>query len=102
MAAWRPGSSLGLEPDLLRALELQDLARLVGARDLQAQAFDDLAHLAALLRVAFRECSSSEPQAVLEADAHVAAEPRRDCRDAQLVPPGAQHRPLVVVAEEPV
>src|SRR6185369_18016514 len=34
-----------LELDLRRALELQDLARLGRARDLKAEAFDDLADL---------------------------------------------------------
>src|SRR5690242_13461639 len=61
------------EPDLVAALELQHLARLVRARDGEAEPFDDLAHRAHLLRVALGELAGAEPERVLEADADVAA-----------------------------
>src|SRR2546430_3622341 len=46
--------------------------------------------------------SPAEPQAVLQADAHVAAHHRRHRGDEHLVAPGAEHRPQVGVAEKAV
>src|SRR5581483_3390748 len=82
-------SAIGSERDLVAALELQNLAGLVGGGDLEAQSLDDLAHLRHLLGVALGEAAGTQPQRVLEADAHVAAHGGGLRGDGHLVAPGA-------------
>ena len=76
--------------------------RIVGRRDLEPQPLDDLPRRAHLRGIRLGELAGSEPQAVLEPDAHVAAHRRRLRGDRQLVAAGAEHAPAVLVAEEPV
>src|SRR5262245_14019616 len=51
----------GSERHLVAALQLQDFAGLVATCDVEAQAFDDLAHLADLLSVTARELARADP-----------------------------------------
>src|SRR5256885_3043173 len=61
------------EIHLVAALEHQDFARLIGRRDLEAEALDDLTRLGDLLRVRLRELAGPDPERVFQAHAHVAA-----------------------------
>src|SRR5450755_4005826 len=94
--------SAGSESHRRAALELQDLAGLVRGGDDETHSLDDLPHGADLRGVRLRELAGSEPQAVLQADAYVAAHRRRHGRDRQLVPSRAQHAPPVLVAEQAI
>ena len=60
-------------------LSCQDLARLVGRRDLQAEPLDDLARLRHLLGVDFGQPARADPQAVLEPDPDIAAHAPPPC-----------------------
>ena len=55
-----------------------------------------------LLGIASGEPAGPGPQRILEPDAHVAAHGGRHRGDRHLVAAGAQDRPAVVVAEQPV
>src|SRR4051812_48517440 len=88
--------------DLVAALEPKDLAGVVGACDLGAKPLDDLAHLGDLFGARFGEFALADPQRILEPDADVAAERDGLRGDRQLRPAGAEHRPVVVAAEQPV
>src|SRR6185312_11377129 len=81
-------------------LQPEDLARVVGRRDLEAQALDDLPHLADLLGIRGRELAGPDPYRILEADAHVAAHRGRHGGDRHLIATGAEHRPAIVLAAE--
>src|SRR5262245_6775337 len=61
------------ERDAIAALELEHRARVVGRRDLAAQAFDNPPHAPHLMRVGFREPARAVPERILEPDPHVAA-----------------------------
>src|SRR6185437_2939163 len=87
---------------LISALERKNLARLVGRRDLVAKAFENLAHLRDLLGVRLGEPAGADPERILHADAHVAAHRRRHGGNPHLALPGAEHRPVIVVAQKPV
>ena len=111
----RPGHDAGRDPgekcgrpcgrseaDPVAALEVEPGARLLRGRDLERKLLDDAADLGDLLGVRFGELAARQIEAVLEADADVAAHHRAHRAEAHLVPPGAQDRPLVVVAEQAV
>src|SRR5438552_388341 len=95
-------SNKNLKSDIAPSLELQHVARIVGRRDRQAEFFQNTARLLHLLGVGFCELAAPEPQAVFQPDAHVAAHHRAHCGDEHLVAPGAEHRPVVRVAEHPI
>jgi hypothetical protein len=61
------------ERDLIAALEFQDLARLIGCRDVQSESFDDLSNLRYLIGVRWRELAGTDPEAVFQTHPHVAA-----------------------------
>src|SRR5438445_385704 len=89
-----------LEGDVPAALELEHLARLVGGGDLQAELLEYAAYLGHLLGVRLCERPAAQPQAVFQSHAHVAAHHRRHRRDEHLVAAGAEHRPMVRIAEQ--
>ena len=89
-------------PTLSRPFSPRYLPRIVRRRDLEPQPLDDLPRRAHLRRVRLGELARSEPQAVLEPDAHVAAHRGRHRSDRQLVAAGAEHAPAVLVAEQAV
>src|ERR1051326_504381 len=89
----RSAAARSLETDIPSSLEFEHLPRIVGARDDQAELLQDAACLGDLLRVRLRELPAAEPQAVLEADAHVAAHHRAHRGDEHLVAAGGYHRP---------
>src|SRR6187402_367593 len=91
-----------LEIHLVAALERKNLARLVGAGDLQSQSFQDLPDLLDLLGVALGELARPDPERVLHADANVATHRRGLGGDSHLVGAGAQHRPVIIAAEQAV
>src|SRR4051794_18579390 len=66
-----------LEAHMPSSLQFEHFARLVGRRHGEAHLLDEAARLRPLLGVRFRELAAAEPQAVLQADAHVAAHHRR-------------------------
>src|SRR3954470_17578431 len=91
-----------LKTHIPSSFELQHLPRIVRRGDDEAELFQYAARLAHLLGVRFRELSSPEPEAVLEADAHVAAHHRAHRGDEHLVAPCAEHGPQVLVAEQAI
>src|SRR5689334_8819076 len=102
----RTGISLAirfrLKANLIAALQRQDFARIVGRGDLEPQTLDDPAHLSHLVGVRLGQSTPAEPEAVLEPNADVPAHRSRLRRNRHLAAAGAQNRPPVVVAEEPV
>src|SRR6185437_7538747 len=84
------------------ALQSQNLARIVRCSDREPQPFDDLPCCAHLRCIRLGERARSKPQAVLEANTHVAAHRCRLRRDGQLIAAGAEHAPAVLITEEPV
>ena len=52
--------------------------------------------------IRLREFSRAIPEAVFQADSYMPAHSRRHGRYRHLIPAGAENRPLVIVAEEPV
>src|SRR5688500_13665958 len=91
-----------LETDIPASFELQHLPRVGRRGDRQPELLEHAARLADLLGVRPGELAAAQPQAVLEADAHVAAHHRRHGGDEHLVAAGAEHRPVVRVAEQAV
>src|SRR5207244_11935644 len=59
-------------------------------------------HRAHLRGIRFGELARSEPETVLETDAHVAAHRRRHRRDWQLVASCTENAPPVLIAEQAV
>src|SRR5436190_11817256 len=66
-------SCQALEADFAASLRRQDSPRVIRRCNLESEPLDDLPHRAHLRRVRFREPAGTEPEAVLEADADVAA-----------------------------
>src|SRR5439155_24648015 len=91
-----------LKSDIPAAFELQHLARVVRRSNGEAELLENPPRLRDLGSIRFGELPASEPQAVLAADAHVAAHHRRHRGDEHLVAAGAQDRPVVRVAEQAV
>src|SRR5438128_8770556 len=91
-----------LERHISSSLELQHVARIVGRGDRQAELFQNTARLLHLLGVGFCELAAPEPQAIFQTDAHVAAHHRAHRGDEHLVAPGAEHRPVIRVAEQAI
>src|SRR5207249_4680686 len=103
-ATRQPGaSSMGpSEPDVVPALQTEDLARVVGSCDFEPEPFDDLPRGAHLRGIRFGQRAGSEPQAVLETDADMPAHRGRLRRHRQLIAPCAEHAPVVPVAEQAI
>src|SRR5207244_2505764 len=80
-----------LERHIASSLELQHVARLVGRRHREAELLEDAPRLRHLLGVRFRELAAPEPEAIFQADAHVAAHDRAHRGDEHLVAPGVKH-----------
>src|SRR6185437_3585001 len=102
-AAARPSTILfiiGLEGDHVAALELQDLARLRRACDLEGEIFEDRADAADLVAVRLGELALADIDRILEADADVAAHHGSHRHEGQLMAPGGEHRPGVLIAEQ--
>src|SRR5260221_4127450 len=102
----KPGSEMqsrkrNLKTHIPSSFELQHLSCIVRRCDHKAELLEDAARLGDLLGVRFRELPAPEPQAVLQADAHVAAHHRAHRGGEHLVAAGAQHRPAKPVAEQP-
>src|SRR5204862_46868 len=96
----RHSNSKNLKIDTASAFELQHLARVARRSDGEAELLENPPRLRDLGSIRFGELPAAEPQAVLEADAHVAAHHRRHRGDEHLVAAGAQDRPVVSVAEQ--
>src|SRR5262245_2569014 len=90
------------EPDLVATLELEDLPRLIGRRDLQRQRFEDAADPADLVGIRFRQLTLAEIEAVFQADSHVGAHDRGGRHDAHLEPSRTEDRPLVGITEQAI
>src|SRR5262249_55015380 len=84
------------------ALEAEHVARFLRGRDLEAQLFGDAAYLGDLLGIALGELAGADIEAVLEADAHIAAEHGRHGAEIHLVAAAGKHRPQIIVAEQAV
>src|SRR6267143_3954141 len=91
-----------LKSHIPRSFQLQHLARVVRRSDGEAELFENTARLRDLRGVRLGELPAAEPQAVLEADADIAAHHRRHRGDEHLVAASAQNRPIVSVAEQAV
>ncbi len=91
-----------VEVDAVASLEREHLARLRRLGDLETEALDDLARQRHLLGVGFCQPAGAGPERILEADAHIAAHRSGHGGDGKLVAPGAQHRPVILVAEKAV
>src|SRR5260221_12232428 len=89
-----------LEGDLVAALELQDIARLGGAGDLEREIFQDGANTADLLGIGLGELALAEIDRILKPDADAAAHHGRHGDERQLMPPGGEDRPVILVAEK--
>src|SRR6266571_5007732 len=81
-------------------LQAQNLARLLRGGDLIAEFLDQAPHLGDLLGVALGELAAADIEAVLEPDADIAAHHHGLGGERNLETAGAQHRPLIVVAEQ--
>ena len=90
------------ETDVVLALELEDLTGLVRGGHLEPELVEDPAYLRNLLGVRTREPAFANPQAVLQTYPHVAAQNGGLHGAEHLVTPRSYHRPLIVVAEQPV
>src|SRR6266852_2281375 len=66
------------ERDLVAALEFQDLARLIGGRDVQSESFDDLSNLRYLIGIGWCEPSGADPEAVFQSHP---ADPAQQAKD---------------------
>src|SRR5262245_53106192 len=91
-----------LKTHIPSSFEFQHLPGIVWRRDYQPQLFQYAARLRYLLGVRSGELPAPDPQAVLEADAHIAAHHRRLRRDLHLRAAGAEHGPQVLVAEQAI
>src|ERR1700730_12350841 len=93
-------AAMGSELHAVRAFEAQNLARLLGRRDLIAELLDQTAHLANLLGIALRELAAADVEAILQAHAHVAAHHHGLGGERDLDAAGPQHRPVIIVPEQ--
>ncbi len=91
-----------LKPDRVAALELQHGARLGGRRDLERQLLEDAADLGDLLGVALRQLAAADDRGCPRARRARCRPSSRPGRERHLVAAGGQHRPVIVVAEQPV
>src|SRR5690606_14078532 len=84
------------------ALQAKQAPRLVRRRDLAPEVLENRSNLSHLLGVAACELALRDEQAVLEPDAHVAAEQRGLRAEAHLMTPGRERGEHVIVAEQAV
>src|SRR2546428_6457070 len=91
-----------LKSHIPRSFQLEHLARVARRSDGEAELLENPPRLRDLGSIRFGELPAAKPQAVLEADAHVAAHHRRHRGDKHLVAAGAHDRPVVSVAEQTV
>src|SRR5438445_1487022 len=91
-----------LKSHIPRSFQLEHLARLAWRSDGEAELLEDPPRLRDLGSIRLGELPAAEPKAVLEPDAHIAAHHRRHRGDEHLVAAGAQNRPVISVAEQPV
>src|SRR5216683_3043932 len=84
------------EPDLIAALEREDLARLVRAGELEPEALDDLACSLDLHGVRLGELARADPQRIFEPDPHVTAHGGGHRGDRHLVAAGTEHGPMII------
>src|SRR4029077_7399067 len=92
----------GLELHPVGALEAQHLPCLGGRGDLVAELLDDAADLCHLLGIAGSELAGPDIERVLQANAHIAADHRRIGAEIHLMAAAGQHRPQIILAEQPV
>src|SRR5215471_14430821 len=93
-------SSLKLHP--VRAFEPEQLPRLVRRRDVVTEVLDDAANLGDLLGVALGELARTDIERILQTHPHIAADHRRGGAEIHLMAAAGQHRPQIIVAEQPV
>src|SRR4051812_28293703 len=91
-----------LEIDVVPALQLQHRTRVVRARNLQSDLFQDPPNLAHLFGARFRELTFANPKAVLEANADIASHQCGLRGNVHLVPTCSEHRPVVLITKEPI
>src|SRR5947209_6616415 len=89
------------EAYLREALELQDFAGFVRRGGFEAQFADDARHLRHLIGVARRQLALADIDAILQADAHIAAHRERRDADRELEAPRRRDGPLELPEEEP-
>src|SRR5262249_37032661 len=95
VAPWRA------EPHLPQPLEPQDSPCLVRGGRFEAEFAEDAGHLGDLIGVAPGELSLADVDAVLQANAHIAAHRGGGEGDRELETPGGRDRPLEVAEELP-
>src|SRR5260370_5503590 len=93
-------SIMASEGDPVAALELQHVARLGGAGDLEREIFQDGANTADLLGIRLGELTLAEIDRILKPDADAAAHDGRHGDERQLMPPGGEDRPVILGPEE--
>jgi hypothetical protein len=77
--------------DYCGAFEFKQLARFCRGSNLETKALDDLPHLMHLACIALGQSTFPQPQAVLQANAYIAAHTGTDSGNPELVSPGSQH-----------
>src|SRR5260221_359468 len=97
-----PRLSRSSKSHLVAALEREDFPRLIRARDLQPEALENFADICDLLSIRLGQLARANPERILHADPHIAAHRRGHSRHAHLVGACAQHRPMIVVTQQPV
>src|SRR6266702_5430659 len=91
-----------LELNAIGTLQGQHLPCFRRRRHLIAELLDDAANLRHLLGVARRKLAGADVERVLKPDAHIAAQHRGRAAEIELVATARQHRPQIIVAEQPV
>src|SRR5690554_1077186 len=89
-----------LEGHLIAALEIEQISRFCGGRDLKRQGFQNRPDLAHLVGIRFRKLALANVDRIFQPDPHVGAHDRTHGAEGHLMTSGCENRPLIVVAEE--
>src|SRR5216684_5296750 len=91
---------IDLEGYPVTALELQNITRLARTGDFKRQVLEDGSDAADLIGIRLGKLPLADIDRVLEPDANIAAHHRGHRHEGQLMPPGRQHRPSILLAEQ--
>src|SRR4051812_47020322 len=91
-----------LELHLVDAFQTEHLSGLSWRRRLETKLFDDAAYFCNLLCIARRQFARADVERVFETDTHVAADHRCGRAEIELVAAAGEHRPEIVLAEQPI